>query len=153
MPVEIMTVYGPVLKESMTTWSTTAGICNMFERDLKERFAHQRELTYDVQQLFQWMDHLVSLLHALLLLKASYYVPFFCFLLYWQENDSIHAKYRQGINELVLICSMICPPLCKSHLPSLLVCMPTVLTVPKTLPPLAWKCDCAAAKFLYVCVH
>ncbi len=32
----------------------------MFERDLKERFAHQRELTYDVQQLFQWMDHLVS---------------------------------------------------------------------------------------------
>ena len=39
---------------------TTAGICNMFERDLKERFAHQRELTYDVQQLFQWMDHLVS---------------------------------------------------------------------------------------------
>ena len=33
----------------------------MFERDLKERFSHQRELTYDVQQLFQWMDHLVSL--------------------------------------------------------------------------------------------
>jgi hypothetical protein len=38
-----------------------AGICGMFERDLKERFSHQRELTYDVQQLFQWMDHLVSL--------------------------------------------------------------------------------------------
>ena len=36
-----------------------AGICGMFERDLKERFSHQRELTYDVQQLFQWMDHLV----------------------------------------------------------------------------------------------
>ena len=36
-----------------------AGICNMFERDLKERNSHQRELTYDVQQLFQWIDHLV----------------------------------------------------------------------------------------------
>ena len=43
-----------------------AGICNMFERDLKERFAHQRELTYDVQQLFQWMDNLVSCQHTTL---------------------------------------------------------------------------------------
>ena len=32
----------------------------MFERDLKERNSHQRELTYDVQQLFQWIDHLVN---------------------------------------------------------------------------------------------
>ena len=32
----------------------------MFERDLKERNSHQRELTYDVQQLFQWIDHLVD---------------------------------------------------------------------------------------------
>ncbi len=40
----------------------------MFERDLKERFTHQRELTYDVQQLFQWVDHLVSFQRFLLLL-------------------------------------------------------------------------------------
>ena len=68
---------GKVLKEIMTTWSTTAGICNMFERDLKERFAHQRELTYDVQQLFQWMDHLVSLSHALSLLLWSILLFYF----------------------------------------------------------------------------
>ncbi len=44
----------------------------MFERDLKERFAHQRELTYDVQQLFQWIDHLVrARLLFLVFLKSS----------------------------------------------------------------------------------
>ncbi len=35
-------------------------MCALFERDLKEKNAHQRELTYDVQQLFTWIDHLVS---------------------------------------------------------------------------------------------
>ena len=39
-----------------------AGICALFERDLKEKYSYQRELTYDVQQLFTWMDHLVRAL-------------------------------------------------------------------------------------------
>lgn len=52
------------------------GICNMFERDLKERFAHQRELTYDVQQLFQWMDHLHDLSALVFDDKQTAYLPF-----------------------------------------------------------------------------
>ncbi|CAK0784599.1 hypothetical protein CVIRNUC_007803 [Coccomyxa viridis] len=52
------------------------GICNMFERDLKERNSHQRELTYDVQQLFQWIDHLHDLSALVYDDKKTAYLPF-----------------------------------------------------------------------------
>ena len=71
----------PCCSSSSQSWHCTyAGICNMFERDLKERNSHQRELTYDVQQLFQWIDHLV-IIHSLgTLCHSSEIVLHFVFL-------------------------------------------------------------------------
>ncbi|CAL8469589.1 g9130 [Coccomyxa elongata] len=52
------------------------GICALFERDLKEKYPHQRELTYDVQQLFQWLDHLHDLSALVYDAKLTAYLPF-----------------------------------------------------------------------------
>ena len=58
--------------EGFTESTMGAGICALFESNLKEKYSYQRELTYDVQQLFTWMDHLVSALcHCLLPCNSS----------------------------------------------------------------------------------
>lgn len=51
-------------RDEVLSWVHCAGICALFERDLKEKYPNQRELTYDVQQLFAWLDRLVTS-HAL----------------------------------------------------------------------------------------
>lgn len=50
--------------------SMLIGVCALFERDLKEKYPHQRELTYDVGQLFGWIDQLVIINNPLTDSKA-----------------------------------------------------------------------------------
>ena len=89
---------------SLQSWHCMyAGICNMFERDLKERNSHQRELTYDVQQLFQWIDHLVSThsLGTFCCFSDIVLHPFFLAALFREEKPDSLVFVQHDLSALV----------------------------------------------------
>mmetsp|Transcript_4210 Transcript_4210/g.15882 ORF Transcript_4210/g.15882 Transcript_4210/m.15882 type:complete len:101 (-) Transcript_4210:429-731(-) len=77
--------------ESMTEALT--GVCSIYEGILKKQQATSRRITYNVQELFEWIDKLHDFCGLVLNQKLSTYVP--------QDREYLKKKLYEQLSKQV----------------------------------------------------
>jgi hypothetical protein len=68
------------------------GVCKLFEERLKEKFANQRNITYDVSDLFAFIDQLGDLAALVFDARTNQYQP--------RNKDWIKERVLRHLKEL-----------------------------------------------------
>ncbi|KAK9810410.1 hypothetical protein WJX72_010282 [[Myrmecia] bisecta] len=92
----------PTTSRNSRTWSdydtvskAMDGICNTFERKLKELNPNLRNITYDIQDLYSYIDNMPDMSALVYDAKMNAYIP--CNKSWIKERAFNHLKQQAGL--------------------------------------------------------